>query len=123
MNAISLAQKAYSSASAPTRTARSVEYEAVARITRQIRLAQQDGEKGFPALVEALHLNRKLWTIFATEVADANNPLPATLKADLFSLAEFTRRHTSKVLARTASVDPLLEVNASVLRGLRGGAG
>ena len=122
MNAISVAQKGYASTSAPTRTPRSVEYEAVARITHRIRLAQQEGERGIPALVEALHVNRKLWTIFAADVADADNTLPSNLKADLFSLAEFTRHHTSKVLARQAPVEPLLEVNTAIMRGLRSGA-
>lgn len=121
MNATSLAQKAYSVTSAPTRTTRSVEYEAVARISRQMQLAQAKGEKDFPALVEALHANRKLWGIFAIEAANSDNPLPDQLKADLFSLAEFTRRYTSQVLAREASVDPLLEVNQAIMRGLRGG--
>lgn len=121
MNALSQAQRAYSAASAPTRTARGIEYEAVARITARIRSAHQEGPSGFSALAEALHANRKLWNIFATDVADPGNPLPKDLKARLFYLAEFTSHHTSKVLARKATAEPLLEVNTAILRGLRGG--
>lgn len=122
MNALSKAQSAYSAAILPTRTARGTEYEAVARITTKIRSAFEKGPEGFIALAEALHENRKLWNIFAVDVANPGNQLPKDLKARLYYLAEFTNRHTSKVLARQASVEPLLEINAAILRGLRSGA-
>lgn len=122
MNALSQAQSAYVAALTPTRTARGTEYEAVARITTRMRSASEKGADGFVALAEALHENRKLWNIFAVDVADPGNPLPKDLKARLFYLAEFTNQHTSMVLARQESVQPLLEINAAILRGLRSGA-
>ena len=121
MNATMKAQRAYSTAAAPTRTSKDIEYDAMARITHKIRSSAQKGSVGFNSLVEALHDNRKLWDIFAAEVSDASNPLPPDLKARLFYLAEFTRHHTTKVLANQDSVDALVEVNTSVLRGMRGG--
>ncbi|UWQ91320.1 flagellar biosynthesis regulator FlaF [Rhodobacteraceae bacterium M382] len=121
MNATMKAQRAYSTASAPTRTSKDIEYDAMARITHKIRSSAQKGPTGYRSLVEALHDNRKLWDIFAVEVADANNPLPSDLKARLFYLAEFTRHHTSRVLAKQETVDALVEINTSVLRGMRGG--
>ena len=122
MNALSQAHRAYSAASAPTRTARGTEYEAVARITTRIRAAHEKGPAGFSALVEALHDNRKMWSIFAVDVADSGNPLPGELKARILYLAEFTNHHTSKVLGRSGTVEPLLEINTAILRGLRSGA-
>ncbi|WP_146347496.1 flagellar biosynthesis regulator FlaF [Falsiphaeobacter marinintestinus] len=122
MNALSQARRAYSAASAPTRTPKSIEYEAVARITARIQDAAQNGTAGFPALVAALHENVRLWTIFAADLADKDNGLPPDLRARLFYLSEFTRHHTSKVLARKDTVTPLLEINTAVLRGLRGEA-
>lgn len=121
MNAIAQAQRAYSNVSAPTRTPRRTEYEAVARITKKLQMAGAAGDSGFPALVEALHENKKLWNIFAMDVADSGNPLPADLRARVFYLAEFTHHHSRLVLARQASVEPLIEVNTAILRGLRGG--
>lgn len=99
-----------------------MEYEAVARITARLRSADQQGNQGFSALAEALYENNRLWNIFAVDVADADNQLPKELKAQVFYLAEFTQQHTSKVLARQATVAPLLEVNTAILRGLRSGA-
>lgn len=120
MNALSQAQRAYSSASAPTRTARGIEYEIIARITTRIRTAEAEGASGFSALAQALADNRKLWGIFVTEMASKTNPFPAELKSRIVYLAKFTNDHTSKVLARQATAAPLLDVNTAILRGLRG---
>jgi flagellar biosynthesis activator protein FlaF len=122
VNAQSQAQRAYSAASAPTRTPRDLEYDVVARITHRIRSADQKGAEGFPNLVAALNDNNRLWNIFAVDVADADNKLAKELKAQIFYLAEFTSHHTSKVLARKAGVAPLLEINTAILNGLRSGA-
>lgn len=123
MNALSQARRAYADGAAPTRSARCVEYEALARITRRIRSAAGSGPAGFADLAAALHDNRRLWGIFATEVADRANPLPEDLKARLFYLAEFTLHHTPLVLSGQAEAAPLLEINAAVMGGLRGEAG
>lgn len=122
MNAITKARRAYSAAATPTRTPKGTEYEVVARITHRIKTAAQQGPRGFPALAEALHDNKRLWTIFATDVADPDNKLPSELRARIFFLAEFTFQHTRKVLARQDGVAPLLDINTAILRGLRTGA-
>ncbi|SEQ71066.1 flagellar biosynthesis regulator FlaF [Thalassovita taeanensis] len=119
MNSQILAQRAYSQPSAPIRTPRGVEYEAFARITRRLASTARLGKSGFGALANALHDNRKLWTILATDVAGAENELPQDLRARIFYLAEFTQAHSRKVLSEGASVDALIEINASVMRGLR----
>ena len=120
MNANRTAQRAYSAASAPARTTKDIEYDVLARITHRMRTTSGKGARGFPDLVRALRDNQKIWDIFAAEVADAANPLPAELKARLFYLSEFTRHHTARVLNRSDTVDALVEINTSVLRGLRG---
>lgn len=114
-----LAQKAYAASAAPTRSPRGLEYDAIAKITRQLQQAAQKGDAGFAELVSALYENRRLWTLFATSVANQQNALPAELRASLFYLAEFTQDHSARVLAGKATVQPLLEVNTSILRGLR----
>ena len=119
MNAQSQAMHAYSEASATTKTPRNMEYDAVARITHRLRSEALKGAAGFPNLVKALHDNKRLWNIFAVDVADADNQLPRELKAQIFYLAEFTSQHTTKVLARRADVAPLLEINTAILHGLR----
>ncbi|MGH1453185.1 MAG: flagellar biosynthesis regulator FlaF [Paracoccaceae bacterium] len=119
MNSHLLAQQAYGNSAAPTRTTRATEYEAFARITHRLNKAARKGKLGFAELAESLHDNRKLWTLLAVDVADDDNQLPQELRARIFYLAEFTQTHTRKVLKREASVAPLIEINAAVMRGLR----
>jgi flagellar protein FlaF len=117
VNAFHLARTAYATA-APVRPPRSVEYDAFARVTE--RLKQEAGDHAsFPGLVSALAENQRLWTILATDVADADNALPESLRARIFYLAEFTRTHTRRVLRRMATPDALVEINLAVMRGLR----
>jgi flagellar protein FlaF len=74
----------------------------------------------FPKFVAALHENRALWTILAADVADPDNGLPETLRAQIFYLAEFTDHQTSKILRGEGSADSLIEINTAVMRGLSG---
>lgn len=121
MNALQQAQTAYASPAAAgrVRTQQDTEYDALARVSHKLYAAIKAGKKGFPDLVAALHDNRKLWTILATDVADTSNALPQSLRAQLFYLAEFTQVHTSKVLRKEADAGVLVEINSAVMKGLR----
>ena len=123
MNATLQARTAYGAQAGPTRTPRAVEYDGIARITRGLKDAAEKQE-GMAALAAAIHDNRRLWTLLAADVATESNPLPRELRARLLYLAEFTRVHSGKVLRNEASVEPLVDVNTAVMRGLaeRGGA-
>ena len=114
-----LAHRAYAQTAAPTRTPRDTEYEAISKITRRLKAAAARRKSDYSGFVQALHENRRLWTVLATSVSDADNALPNNLRARIFYLAEFTEQHSSQVLSNTATVDPLLEINMAVLRGLR----
>ena len=118
MNAQSLAQRAYSASSVPTRTNRSNEYAVIAAATRELRDAARTARTDFPKLAHAISDNRRLWTALAADVSTESNGLPDHLRAQIFFLAEFTERHSRKVLRGGASVRPLLEINMAILRGL-----
>ncbi|PIE08361.1 MAG: flagellar biosynthesis regulator FlhF [Rhodobacterales bacterium] len=119
MNALQMAKTAYASNKAPIRTPRGIEYEAFARITHRLKSAAIQGEPGFPDLAEALHLNRRLWTMLAADVAEQDNGLPAELRARIFYLSEFTTQHSRKVLRGDETIEALVEINTAVMRGLR----
>ena len=120
MTALNMAQKAYSQAANPTRTDRGAEYEIFAQITRQLVSTAATRKEAFPAFAAALHENTRLWTTIAADVADPGNRLAASLRAQLFYLFEFTTQHTLNILANKAEVDVLIEINTSMMRGLRG---
>lgn len=119
MTAHALAQKAYSATSSTIRPPRAVEYEVIARVTHQLKTAAQNRKTDFAQLADALHQNNRLWTMLAANVADSENALPSKLRAQIFYLSEFSQRQAAQILAGSASVKPLLEVNTAILRGLR----
>ncbi|MBV1866505.1 MAG: flagellar biosynthesis regulator FlaF [Marinosulfonomonas sp.] len=116
-----MAQTAYTSSIAPVKTERGTEYDAFSHVTRALKATSEKSD--YPAFIAALHENRKLWTLLAVDVADADNGLPRQLRAQLFYLAEFTQKHTSQIIAGRADSAPLIDVNTSVMRGLRHGRG
>ncbi len=122
MNAILQAQAAYREQAQTIRTERGLEYDALARITHRLKSAAKESGSIGP-LASAVHDNRRLWTIFATDAADRANPLPAELRARIISLAEFTRQHSGRVLRDGADVTPLIDVNLAIMRGLNGDGG
>lgn len=117
MNSTAQAQRAYAPAASPTRTARSAEYEVIARISHRMKKAiQADDHK---ALAEALIENQRLWMTLAGDCLNDDNLLPEETRAGIVSLSEFTRTHTQKVLRKTETAIPLLEINAAILKGLK----
>ncbi|MEM8791513.1 MAG: flagellar biosynthesis regulator FlaF [Pseudomonadota bacterium] len=108
----------YGAPEASTKSPRQMEYQAFAQITRDLRQAALRGREDFPRLAEALHLNLRLWSVIATDVADERNGLPDLLRARLVYLSEFTRAHTRKVLDGDETPEALIDINMAVMRGL-----
>lgn len=117
---LQMSRNAYARPEAPVRSPRAVEYDLLARTTQRLALAWAQREKDFPGLVAALSDNQQVWSAFAMDVADKANPLPASLRARLFYLFEFTVHHSRKVLEDGASPEVLTDINIAVMRGLRG---
>lgn len=118
MTALDQAQVAYGSSARITRTPRDIEFEVLARVTRRLRSATEPGAR-YADLASAIHDNRSLWGIFATDLMTPGNGLPGDLRKGLLSLARFVEDHSSKVLRDAATVEPLVEINTAVMRGLR----
>lgn len=119
MNAANLAQNAYSQAHKNTGTPRTVEYQLLAKVTAELSSLNKLDMDYFPRLTEALHRNRMFWDTVAADVASEGNTLPLDLRAQIFSLAEFSRGHSQKILRGETDPSALIEVNTAVMRGLR----
>jgi len=123
VNAIELARQGYAPKAFPLKSERAVEAQIIGQVTARLRKSAANADRDFPALVQVLHDNRKMWTMLALDVADSDNGLAPTLRAQIFYLAEFTEQHTVKVLRGVASADALVEINTAILRGLNASKG
>lgn len=119
MTAQTLAAMGYAQSARPLRTTRGIEYDAFARITRQLSEALTTPASGIGKLAEAIHQNRLLWSALASDLVHPDNALPAALKGQLLSLSEFVRLHSSKVLSKQDSGEVLIDINTAIMKGLR----
>lgn len=118
MPSSSLAANAYAQHSASISSPRGIEYKAFQRVTAQLSAALEEGQPLYK-LMEALHLNNRLWSILATDLASDKNELPTELRAQLFGLAEFSRKTGLKAMGGKADPRDLIEINNAVMAGLR----
>ena len=114
MNATLRAQNAYAPNRPDIQTPRAIEARVMTQITA--RLARKTAD--FPTLAKAVHDNRMMWSALAIDVADAGNTLPASVRAQIFYLAEFTDLHSRKFLRGEADLSALIDINTAVIRGL-----
>ncbi len=110
---------AYDTLDNPAKSEKASEFDVFARVTSNLRSATQDQPKAFGCLVKAVDENRRLWTAIASSVTSSDNTLSEDLKAQLFFLFEFTIAHSRKVLKKEADPSALIDVNVSVMRGLK----
>ena len=76
-------------------------------------------------LDEALKFNQLIWSIFQTELAKSENPLPKKLREDLLSLSAFVDKRIFETIAYPASdkLTILVNINFNLAAGLRGSTG
>lgn len=92
---------------------RQVEYDAFSYVTRQLRAGAISGAQA----------NNQLWSVMLADLSDPENALPDEVKAGLISLGIFSLKHGYRVMNGEADVTPLIDINLSVMRGLRGEGG
>jgi flagellar protein FlaF len=114
----SQARSAY--AAAPVRSARGAEYAIFAQVTQALRAVDPSDRAAFPRLATAVCDNQRLWATLAEDLMHDGNALPLPLRAQLVSLAEFVRRHSMAVLGGKGGIDPLVDINTAIMKGLRG---
>ena len=122
MNSLAQARSGYASAATPIRTDRGMEYALFARITHRMRAVDAKDALAFPELAAAVWDNQKLWLALAEDLRHEDNALPIPLRVQLLNLSEFVRKHTAHVLKGTGEIDVLIDINTSIMRGLRGEA-
>jgi flagellar protein FlaF len=115
-----MSHEAYRKTQKTTGNPRNAEYQAFAEATRRLIDAQAAGRGDLKQLIEAIHLNRTLWGVLASDCADERNSLPNETRAAIISLARWVTSYSSDVMQKQDSLEPLVDVNRMIMDGLSG---
>lgn len=113
--------QAYRNTQRITEDPRSTEYRLFGQVTGALIDVQKAGRNGAP-LVEAVDWNKKLWRTLAADCMDERNQLPQDLRAKIVSLSLWIAKYSRTVTRDGASLDPLIQVNRTIMQGLKGAA-
>ncbi len=109
--------KAYQRVATQAESPRELEYRAFGQVTAELSRAKQES---LPAVqvAEALNANRRLWGMLAADCSLPQNQLPLALRGQIISLALWVARYSGEVLRDGAEIEPLIEVNRTMMEGL-----
>ena len=94
---------------------RDTEYRLFAQVTNAlINHRDRQGKD----TIEASDWNRRLWLTLQSDVSSEANALSDDLRANVISLAIWVDRHSRAVMRGEASMEPLIQVNRTVMEGL-----
>ena len=113
--------QAYKNTQRITEDSRTTEYRLFGQVTGALIDAQRNGRSGSP-LVEAVDWNKKLWRTLAADCMDERNQLPQDVRAKIVSLSLWIAKYSRSVTREGASLDPLIQVNRTIMQGLKGAA-
>jgi flagellar protein FlaF len=113
--------KAYENTQRVTENPRATEYRIFGKITGALIDAQKSGAKAGP-LAEALDWNKRLWRTLANDCLDDRNQLPKEVRANIVSLSLWVAKYSKKVSREGAPLDPLIQVNRTIMQGLQDAA-
>ena len=114
-----MALQAYQKAQRAAENPRSTEYRLFGQVTGALIDAQNANARG-AALMDAIDWNRRMWSTFAVDCLDNNNRLPQGLRAQIVSLSLWVSKYSSEVVQQGAPMDPLIDINRTIMQGLRG---
>ncbi len=98
---------------------KAIELKVFTAVTSALSRVDNGAIDGPTKLAEALVDNAKLWSVLFVDLVNPENPLPLDLKTNLVALAEFTQVQTLKVLGGEADHQILIDINQSIITGLR----
>lgn len=113
------AQNVYKTAQRELTSSKGIELKVFTAVTSSLKNVDLNATDKASKLAEAVVENAKLWRIMFMDLVNPENTLPQQLKEQLISLAEFTQAHTFKVLAGDADHQVLIDINESIISGLR----
>ncbi len=115
-----LAVKAYGEVRNRTADNKSLEHALFEQITDALREAVDQEKTDATKWADAVNRNLELWTLLSTDLLHPDNQLPESIRKSLLELSVFVRRHSMQVLSGDAQLADLIEINESIMQGLKG---
>lgn len=114
--------QAYQRTQRTTESPRDTEYRLFGLVTGSL-IDASSAARTDPKLIRALDWNRRLWSALANDCSGDGNALPKEVRAQIISLSLWVSRYSSEVMREGRSLEPLIEVNRSIMQGLGVAAG
>jgi len=118
------AAQTYKSVSKQIAEPRDLEAKLLLEAACRLQAVHDAWERKDHGLDGALLYNRKLWSIVLASVTRKENPLPATIRANIANLGLFVMNQTIALTAdpKRERLGPLISINREVAAGLMGRA-
>ena len=116
------AATAYKNVAMKTANGRELEADLLLKAASRLQAIHDAWDRNKADLAEALLYNRKLWSIFLTDVTGPDHPLPAEIRQNVANLGIFVMKQTLSVTAdpKPESLGSLININRQLAAGLRG---
>ena len=116
--------EAYQSIDRSTMSGRETEARVLSEAAVKLKRCQinWEAEDRDAILDEALRYNQRIWSIFQSELAREDNPLPVQVKQDLLRLGAFIDRRIFETMAfpDPEKLTAVININQNISAGLRG---
>jgi flagellar protein FlaF len=107
-----------------TSSPRELEASLLLQAAARLQSVQDSWDQKRAQLHEALLQNRRLWSIFLSEMTDAKNPMPKNVRQNVANIGLFVMNHTVTVMndPRPQHLGSLININREIAAGLLGRA-
>jgi flagellar protein FlaF len=118
------AAQTYKNVARQTSNPRELEATLLLQAAARLQSVHDSWDKNKAQLDDALLYNRKLWSVFLSEVTDAANPMPKEVRQNVANLGLFVMNHTVMVMKdpRPEQLGSLISINREIAAGLLGRA-
>jgi flagellar protein FlaF len=116
------AAQAYKNVARQTSNPRELEATLLLQAAARLQSVQESWDQNKSKLDDALLFNRKLWSVFLSEVTDEKNPMPKALRQNVANIGLFVMNHTVTVMndPRPERLGSLININREIAAGLLG---
>ena len=114
----------YKSVARQTSSPRELEATLLLQAAAQLQSVRDAWEQKRGDLDDALRYNRRLWSVFLSEVTDSKNPMPKAIRQNVANIGLFVMNQTVAVMnnPQPQLLGSLISINREIAAGLLGRA-